>query len=171
MVGCPHQESNLDLLLRTELFYPLNYGGARTFELYHEFCYACAYMTPEEKSLLERTYKMSEENNSILRKMRRAGRVVHQGGVSLSIRLVGHGHPEQPYQLAAGGILKMVFPISYFQYHNPPLKGAGWRVLRAPAAVPAFHVEHRTRQEQYAPIAGGMQAKSWAAPQVHCQRA
>ncbi len=24
---CPHQESNLDCLLRTELFYPLNYKG------------------------------------------------------------------------------------------------------------------------------------------------
>lgn len=31
-------------------------------------------MTPEEKSLLERTYKMSEENNKILRSMRRASR-------------------------------------------------------------------------------------------------
>jgi len=31
-------------------------------------------MTPEEKSLLERTLKMAEENNSILRKMRRAHR-------------------------------------------------------------------------------------------------
>ncbi|MFA6295022.1 MAG: hypothetical protein WC666_01200 [Candidatus Paceibacterota bacterium] len=31
-------------------------------------------MTPEEKSLLERTYKMVEENNDILRKMRRANR-------------------------------------------------------------------------------------------------
>ena len=31
-------------------------------------------MMPEERSLLERTYKMAEENNSILRKMRRANR-------------------------------------------------------------------------------------------------
>jgi hypothetical protein len=31
-------------------------------------------MTPEEKSLLERTCKMAEENNGILRKMRRANR-------------------------------------------------------------------------------------------------
>jgi len=29
-------------------------------------------MTPEEKSLLERTYKMTEENHTILRKMRRS---------------------------------------------------------------------------------------------------
>ena len=31
-------------------------------------------MTPEEKSLLERTYKLAEENNEILRKMRRISR-------------------------------------------------------------------------------------------------
>lgn len=24
---CPHHDSNVELLLRTELFYPLNYGG------------------------------------------------------------------------------------------------------------------------------------------------
>ncbi len=32
-------------------------------------------MTPEEKSLLERTLKLSEENNNILRKMRRSARI------------------------------------------------------------------------------------------------
>ena len=31
-------------------------------------------MSPEEKSLLERTYKMAEENNSILRSIRRSNR-------------------------------------------------------------------------------------------------
>ena len=31
-------------------------------------------MTPEEKSLLERTYKIAEENNSMLRSIRRTGR-------------------------------------------------------------------------------------------------
>jgi len=31
-------------------------------------------MTPEEKSLLERTYKLSEENNEILRSIRRSNR-------------------------------------------------------------------------------------------------
>lgn len=31
-------------------------------------------MTPEEKSLLERTYKLAEENNEILRQMRRMNR-------------------------------------------------------------------------------------------------
>lgn len=32
-------------------------------------------MTPEEKSLLERTYKIAEENNVILRGIRRANRI------------------------------------------------------------------------------------------------
>lgn len=32
-------------------------------------------MTPEEKSLLQRALKLSEENNSILRSMRRSNRV------------------------------------------------------------------------------------------------
>jgi len=31
-------------------------------------------MTPEEKSLLERTYKMAEDNNRILQSMRRSAR-------------------------------------------------------------------------------------------------
>ncbi len=31
-------------------------------------------MTPEEKSLLERTYKLAEDNNEILRQMRRVNR-------------------------------------------------------------------------------------------------
>ena len=31
-------------------------------------------MTPEEKSLLERTYKLSEENNTILKGLRRSNR-------------------------------------------------------------------------------------------------
>ena len=31
-------------------------------------------MTPEERSLLERTYKIAEENNAILRGIRRANR-------------------------------------------------------------------------------------------------
>lgn len=31
-------------------------------------------MTPEERSLLERTYKLSEENNEILRSIRRSNR-------------------------------------------------------------------------------------------------
>ena len=32
-------------------------------------------MTPEEKSLLERTYKLAEENNIILKAMRRSRRI------------------------------------------------------------------------------------------------
>jgi len=31
-------------------------------------------MSPEEKSLLERTYKMAEENNAILKSLRRSAR-------------------------------------------------------------------------------------------------
>ncbi|MFA6459247.1 MAG: hypothetical protein WCV79_02530 [Candidatus Paceibacterota bacterium] len=32
-------------------------------------------MTPEEKSLLERTYKLVEENNAMLRSVRRSSRI------------------------------------------------------------------------------------------------
>jgi hypothetical protein len=32
-------------------------------------------MTPEERSLLERTYNLTEENNAILRGIRRTGRI------------------------------------------------------------------------------------------------
>jgi hypothetical protein len=32
-------------------------------------------MTPEEKSLLERTYKLAEDNNAMLRSIRRTGRL------------------------------------------------------------------------------------------------
>lgn len=32
-------------------------------------------MTPEERSLLERTYKLAEENNEMLRKIRRINRL------------------------------------------------------------------------------------------------
>jgi hypothetical protein len=35
------------------------------------------FMTPEEKSLLERTYKIAEENNTILCSMRRSARVTN----------------------------------------------------------------------------------------------
>ncbi len=34
-------------------------------------------MTPEEKSLLERTYKLVEENNAILASMRRGARITN----------------------------------------------------------------------------------------------
>lgn len=75
---CPHQESNLDFLLRTELFYPLNYGGDRESVTYFrgknksDIVNA---MTPEEKSLLERTYKLTEENHQMLRSIRRSNRL------------------------------------------------------------------------------------------------
>jgi hypothetical protein len=32
-------------------------------------------MTPEERSLLERTYKMTEDNNAMLRSIRRSSRI------------------------------------------------------------------------------------------------
>jgi cell division protein FtsL len=38
-------------------------------------------MTPEEKSLLERTYKLAEDNNSILHSMRRT----HRMGIALKV--------------------------------------------------------------------------------------
>ncbi len=34
-------------------------------------------MTPEEKSLLERTYKLAEENNTLLHSMRRSARIAN----------------------------------------------------------------------------------------------
>lgn len=83
---CPRQESNLHLILRTDLFYPLNYKGVQ--RIYHKhtlwhsiqfyeiinLCYTTP-MTPEERSLLERTHKLVEENNEILRSMRRMSRI------------------------------------------------------------------------------------------------
>ena len=40
----------------------------------HMICYSVA-MTPEERSLLERTYKLAEENNTLLHSMRRMSRI------------------------------------------------------------------------------------------------
>ena len=37
-------------------------------------CYSVA-MTPEERSLLERTYKLTEENNTMLKSVRRMSRI------------------------------------------------------------------------------------------------
>lgn len=48
-------------------------------------------MTPEEKSLLERTYKLAEENNSILRKMRRAGRWALVARIFYWVVIIGLG--------------------------------------------------------------------------------
>ncbi len=40
----------------------------------HMICYSVA-MTPEERSLLERTYKLAEENNAMLQSIRRMSRI------------------------------------------------------------------------------------------------
>ncbi len=65
----------------------MNYGGDHALSLctykmnISQFCGPVAFlldfitMTPEEKSLLERTHKLSEDNNKILRSMRRTGRI------------------------------------------------------------------------------------------------
>ncbi len=76
---CPREESNLHLLLRTELFYPLNYKGgnrlrvAYFYDLHKSVIVVC--MTPEERSLLERTAALAAENNLILRSIRRSNRI------------------------------------------------------------------------------------------------
>ena len=72
---CPRQELNLHPLLRTELFYPLNYEGVAIY--FHTFQQSAIvfFMTPEEKSLLERTLKLAEENNGLLKGLRRSNRV------------------------------------------------------------------------------------------------
>jgi hypothetical protein len=46
-------------------------------------------MTPEEKSLLERTYKLAEENNEILRKIRRINRWTIAFRIAYWVILVG----------------------------------------------------------------------------------
>ena len=79
-----------------------------TFELYHTapfaarrgFCQTVA-MTPEERSLLERTCAMTEENNKILHSMRRSNRIstIMRAIYWVIILLVGFGayYFIQPY--------------------------------------------------------------------------
>ncbi|MFA6315035.1 MAG: hypothetical protein WC648_01540 [Candidatus Paceibacterota bacterium] len=66
-------------------------------------------MTPEEKSLLERTYKMSEENNAILRKMRRANRYAIIFRVLYWVVIIGLGlgayYAIQPYVMSMTDII------------------------------------------------------------------
>ena len=66
-------------------------------------------MTPEEKSLLERTYKMAEDNNNILRKMRRSGRVATFISVAYWVLIAGFGlatyYYIQPYLMSAVNII------------------------------------------------------------------
>ncbi len=58
-------------------------------------------MTPEERSLLERTHKLAEENNELLRGMRRMSRITSVARISywVVILLVGFGayYFIQPY--------------------------------------------------------------------------
>lgn len=80
---CPRQESDLQLRLRTAQLYPFNYesnvSDDWTKRLYHilrtiVFSVIVLPMNPEERSLLERTHKLAEENNEILRSIRRTNR-------------------------------------------------------------------------------------------------
>lgn len=88
-VWCPRWESNPHRLVRSEKFYPLNYGGVqpdyigyftssklfviceRKTLLFLPNSGILSAMSPDEKELLEKTYRLSVENNTILRKMRR----------------------------------------------------------------------------------------------------
>jgi len=67
-------------------------------------------MTPEEKSLLQRTYKMAEENNEILRKMRRSGRIAAVMRTIYWIVIIGVTlgayYYLQPYLNSMVGIIK-----------------------------------------------------------------
>ena len=76
---CPRQESNLQLLFRTELLYPFNYEDfkfkSNTKKPILELAFLCVYdkilfMDPESKELLQATFKLAEENNKLLHKVR-----------------------------------------------------------------------------------------------------
>ena len=66
-------------------------------------------MTPEEKSLLERTHALAEENNAILRKLRRNSRWSAIFKICYWLIIIGLGlgayYALQPYLLAATGII------------------------------------------------------------------
>jgi hypothetical protein len=66
-------------------------------------------MTPEEKSLLERTHALAEENNVLLRKMRRAGRWSTVFKVIYWVIIIGVGlgayYALQPYLMSAVNII------------------------------------------------------------------
>ena len=66
-------------------------------------------MTPEEKSLLERTYALAEENNNILRKMRRSNLISTIFRVAYWVIIIGLGlgayYFLQPYLMSAVDIL------------------------------------------------------------------
>lgn len=66
-------------------------------------------MTPEERSLLERTHALVEENNNILRKMRRAGRWSAVFRIIYWVLIIGLGlgayYALQPYLMSAVNII------------------------------------------------------------------
>jgi len=69
-------------------------------------------MTPEEKTLLERTFQMAKENNAILRKMRSLQRTANwlricYWAVIISLSL-GAYYFLQPYIEALSGVSKQV---------------------------------------------------------------
>lgn len=65
-------------------------------------------MTPEEKSLLERTYKLVEENNGLLHKIRRAGRFATITRIAYWVIIIslslGAYYLIQPYIEAVSGL-------------------------------------------------------------------
>jgi hypothetical protein len=67
-------------------------------------------MTPEEKSLLERTHKLAEENNEILRGIRRSNRISAVFRVIYWIIIIGIGvgtfYFLQPYLYAAADVVR-----------------------------------------------------------------
>jgi hypothetical protein len=73
-------------------------------------------MTPEEKSLLERTYKLGVENNEILRKMRRANRFALAFRAAYWVIVIGLAigalYFLQPYVDAVMGTYQDLFGIS-----------------------------------------------------------
>lgn len=73
---CPHPESNQDLFLRTELLYPLSYGGnvgkhSTYWENQRSLLYSSLVMETEEKDKLDELLDLTRENNKILRSMHR----------------------------------------------------------------------------------------------------
>ncbi|MEI8328101.1 MAG: hypothetical protein WCG02_03110 [Candidatus Taylorbacteria bacterium] len=65
-------------------------------------------MTPEEKSLLERTYKLAEDNNAILRSIRRSNRVSTILRILYWVVILGSGFAAyyfiQPYLAVVTGL-------------------------------------------------------------------
>ena len=80
-------------------------------------------MTPEEKSLLERTHKLAEENNSILRGIRRAGRWSSAARVIYWLIMVGIAlgvyYYLQPYLISAAHIIDQA-QVTLKQLGNTP---------------------------------------------------